>query len=339
MKIGNKDLTKRPYLIAEIGINHNGSFKKAKKMIIVAAQNGADAIKFQMFTLDTLIQPLQFEKALNITSIKWRDDFRKLEFPLKWLQPLKKLADKLKIDFLCTPFDTERLEHYLKIDPVGIKIASGDLTNHLLIKKAVASGKPVILSTGTGTKKEIETTLKLMNLKKTVLLDCVVSYPANILEYDLKNFKLLNKFGTTTGISDHTDSIFMPSLAIFNGGSIVEKHFTLDRTTPGGDHAISCEPSELNALSKSIQDAFQLCHKKSIKRSDQKERKYARRAIYAKKDIAIGDTFNEANTIALRPALKGVGAQNYNELFKQKSINNYSKGAIIKEVEVKRENK
>jgi len=335
MKIGKTDLNKQPYLIAEIGINHQGSFKKAKKMVIAAAQNGANAVKFQLFSLDTLIQPEQFEKVLKIDSTKWRDEFRKLEFPLKWLKPLKKLSDKLNVDFLCTPFDTIKLERYLEIDPVAIKIASGDLTNHLLIKKAATSKKPIILSTGTGTKKEIEAALALMNPKKTILLDCVVNYPANILEYDLKSFKQLSDFKTTIGISDHTDSIFMPSLAIYNGGSVVEKHFTLDKKTPGADHAISCEPAELQNLAKSIQDAFNLSHSKPLKRSDLKERKYARRAIYAKTDIAKGEVFNETNTIALRPALNGIGAQEYKTLFQEKARNKYTKGAIIKVKEIK----
>lgn len=339
MKIGTIDLKKQPYLIAEIGINHDGSFKKAKKMIIEAAQNGANAVKFQLFSLETLIQPEQFEKALKITSTKWRNNFKKIEFPLKWLKPLKTLADKLHVDFLCTPFDTERLEQYLKLDPVAIKIASGDLTNHLLIKKAVASKKTIILSTGTGTKKEIQAALNLVNIKKTILLDCVVSYPANILEYDLKNFKQLNKFGTITGISDHTDSIFMSSLAIYNGSSVVEKHFTLDKSTPGADHAISFEPAELKALAKSMHDAFKMCHNKPLSRSDKKERKFARRAIYAKNDIAKGESFNESNTIALRPAVNGIGAQDYGILFQEKALNKYTKGTIIRGEEVKKKKK
>jgi len=331
MKIGSVDIKKEVYLIAEAGSNHNGRLHLAKKLISAAAAAGADAVKFQLFSLNTLIQPEAFEKALGIKDSSWRDTLRKLEFKLEWLPVLKRYADQAGVDFLCTAFDGLRMEKYLQTAPVAVKIASGDLTTVPLLRMAGESGLPVILSTGAGKDAEIRTALKMTGLRKTVLLDCVMAYPASAESYGLKRMQGLQKlFNTSVGLSDHTLSMALAVLAVAGGASVVERHFTLDRTRKGADHAMSADPAGFRILAESVRDAVLLRKQKNAKRPDKKERIYARRALYAATKIEKGKLFTSSNCIPLRPADGGIPVAEIDSALGSPAHKEYRKGEPLR---------
>ena len=331
MKLGTKDLKNSVYLIAEAGSNHDGSLRRAKKLVRAAAESGADAVKFQLFSLDTLIQPEAFERVLGMKDTSWRENFRKLEFPLAWLPVLKKYAEAAGVDFLCTPFDRRRMQLYLDTCPVAVKVASGDLTTAPLLVQAGKSGLPVLLSTGASDNREITAALKLTGKKKTVLLDCVMAYPADASSYGLKRMEDLEKtFRVPVGLSDHTTSAALPALAVSRGMCVVERHFTLDRTRKGGDHHMSTDPAGFRLLAETVRDAAALRREKPGKRPDRKERVFARRALYAAEDIAAGTVLTEENCIPLRPADRGIPAAEIGRILGCKAGRSYTRGELIR---------
>lgn len=325
---------KAPYLIAEIGSNHNGKLSRAKRMMRSAASSGADAVKFQLFTLPQLIQPENYEKALALESSAWRSSFRKLEFKLSWLPELKRLADRLDVDFLCTPFDAESLAAYTALKPAAIKIASGDITHTALLRQAAASGIPVILSTGASTTNEIEKAVAITGKEKTALLDCVMSYPAPASAYSPERLSLLRKYCRITGVSDHTEGVALAAEAMLGGAVVIEKHFTLNRALPGADHAHSSEPKTFAVLKSIMLETFQLRAHGRTRPQDGAERIYARRAVYARVPIAQGEIFSEKNCIALRPALENyVPASSWDDLTGKAAKKSYTGGMGIEKQE------
>jgi len=330
---------KAAYLIAEIGSNHNGSFLRARRLIIAAAASGADAVKFQLFTLPTLIQPENFEKALSLGSdSKWEKGFRALEFALAWLPRLKRLADRLGVDFLATPFDEKSLAAYIQIQPAAIKIASGDITHHALLRRIAGAGLPKILSTGAANDAEIERALGILGKKDTALLDCVMRYPADGAEYSRIRIERLQKYAPVTGISDHSEGLLAAAEAVRAGATIVEKHFTTDRKQKGADHAMSAEPDTLRALKAIMGEALHVREAGQTEASDSAERVYARRAIYARHPIRSGDVFSEQNCIALRPAIADyVPASAWEGLEGRAAARDYSEGMGISFAELSKE--
>lgn len=330
MKLGKKNLNNDVYLIAEAGSNHNGSYRTARRLVVEAALAGAAAVKFQLFSLENLIAPEAFERALGIKDPSWRQGFRKLEFPLAWLPRLRRVADRAGIDLLCTPFDLPRLARYLEMQPPAVKIASGDVTFAPLLQAAGRSGLPVILSTGAAKEEEIASALALTGRKRTVLLDCVMAYPAQAAAYGLSRMEKLGKtFATPVGISDHTRSDALASILVQRGACVVEKHFTLDRRQAGADHAMSMEPEGLRLLVVALQEALALRIPPRGLRGDERERVYARRAIYARTDIAPGELLTADNCIALRPAAGGIAAWQWDRLLGTKSERPIPAGALI----------
>jgi sialic acid synthase SpsE len=319
-----------PYLIAEIGSNHGGQYMRARRLVIHAAASGADAVKFQLFTLRTLIQPETFEKALAIKSAAWRQDFKKLEFPLAWLPRLKRLADKLTVDFLCTPFNEASLAAYTAVLPPAVKIASGDITHHALLGKIAASGLPALLSTGASAKAEIKDALAILGKNNTALLDCVMRYPASEAEYSPERLTLLQSLSRLYGVSDHSMGSLLAADAVSSGALVVEKHFTLDRQWKGADNAMSADPAALKALKAIMLEAFALRTGGRIPARDSRERIYARRAIYAGTAIQAGEVFTENNCIALRPAVESyIPASSWQRLLGRNARQNYTEGEGI----------
>ena len=319
-----------PYLIAEIGSNHNGSFRRAKRLVIEAAKSGADAVKLQLFKLSTLIEPENFEKALSLTSSAWRNDFRALECPLVWLPKLKRLTDRLGVDFLCTPFDEESLAVYTGLQPAAVKIASGDITHQALLRRISLTGIPPLLSTGASTEAEITEALTLLKNGNTALLECVMRYPASNYEYSAERLRLLQNHARIVGVSDHSEGTLVAAEAVLSGALIIEKHFTIDRSIKGADHAMSAEPHTLRALKAIMLEAFALRAQGKTPPGDSAERVYARRAVYARSPIRKGDAFSEGNCIALRPAVgEYVPASSWTHLEGRPAVQNYERGMGI----------
>lgn len=330
MRIGTHDLQKRPYLIAEIGSNHDGSLRKARRLVRAAAEAGADAVKFQLFSLETLFQPEAYEKTLGLSDQSWRGTIRRLAFPLQWLLPLRHLSDRLGVHFLCTAFDEQRLAAYLALKPPAVKIASGDVTCTPLLRGAAKARVPVLLSCGAADMLEINHALDIIGRRRTLLLDCVVRYPASISEYGTDRLGILaQETGCGVGLSDHSRSLFLAPLAVFQGALVVERHFTLNNRAQGADHAMAADPSALQSLRSAIDDAAALRRKKREKRTDRKERVFARRAVYAAHAIARGDVFGPHNLICLRPNRGGIGAELWDRLVGRRAGRSYRTGEPI----------
>lgn len=331
MIIHNTTLEESCYIIAEIGLNHDGSLRKAKKMIHKAAQCGVHAVKFQLLTVEQLIQVKAYEQVLQLPS-NWLKEFSKYEFSYKWLPILKKEADKAGLDLIATPFSIEALDRYLEIDPPAIKIASGDI-NHLPLLRAVAGkrGKrPVILSAGAATSEEIDAALEILGRNNTVVLDCVMSYPADSSQYSIERMKNLSAtHSCLTGISDHTGNLALPVLAAFNGAAVIERHFTLNKKTKGADHHMATEPAEMQALARGVKDAVYMRNTPPQQREDSRERKFARRGIYAAVPIEKDQTICLEQLSFLRPAAMALDVSQVDQLIGHKADRDYQPGQPI----------
>lgn len=219
------------YVVAEAGSNHDGNYRQAVQLIHVAYLAGADAVKFQCLP----------------------------NLPHWWMTPLKSAAEMRGLDFLATPFDVDAVKVLDALDVPAIKIAAPELVNHELLDAVLKTGRPVILSTGMATMDEIDqalTRLRVMGDDDVALLQCTTSYPATPEQANLRAMQRMHEvFGVPVGLSDHTLGIAVPIAAAALGASVIEKHFTLDRTLQGPDHAFALEPADLRAMVEGIRAA------------------------------------------------------------------------------------
>jgi N-acetylneuraminate synthase len=330
-------MTDPVYIIAEAGVNHNGSLELAIDLVNVAAAAGADAVKFQTFKADKLVSRAASKAAYQIKSTG--DDesqyemIRKLELDEAAHGALISHCKTVGIEFLSTPFDHQSLEllaHQFNLSRV--KLPSGDITNGPLLLEAARTSKPVILSTGMSTLEEVETALGILAFgytesrespsieafksayasvtgknalkDKVALLHCTTEYPAPFVDVNLCAMATLQQaFGLPVGYSDHTLGISIPIAAVAMGAVIIEKHFTLDRTLPGPDHKASLEPDELKQMVKSIREVESALGS-SIKQpalSELKNRLVARKSLVAAQDIRKGEPFTQDNLAVKRP--------------------------------------
>lgn len=286
------------YIIAEIGSNHDGSLEKAFHLISLAKEAGADAVKFQSFTADTLTNFYTKKEGAWIKEPAF-EILEKLELPLEWHEKLKKHADKQGVDFLSTPFDSKRLELLISLEVPLIKIASGDLTNYELLKAASQSKIPVVISTGAALLNEVKDAFTLLKNAQTAgiaILQCVSCYPAVIEKANILAMKAMQEeFLVPVGYSDHTPGHIVSLAAVALGASIIEKHFTDDKTLKGPDHPHSLNPDEFAQLVTSIRSLEQALGS-GIKEpilEEMDERIMARRAFYAAKKIPKGATLTK----------------------------------------------
>jgi len=303
--------TKKPYIIAEIGINHEGNFLTAKKLILAAKKAGANAVKFQVFKPETLaIKKSKKTKFQKKTSGK--EDLSNiwnrvcLTYPI--LKKLRNYSKELKIDFICTPFDFESLNLIKKLNLSAIKIASSDMTDYPLISEIAKLKKPIILSTGMSNGMEISKTLKIINSKNITILHCVSMYPCDNNKANLNRIlSLKKKFKKyTIGYSDHCKNFEASIFALSLGAKVIEKHFTLDKKRVGLDHSLSADPIDLKIIcdyAKSIND---LPGKGKINPSSQEQKftKFFRKGIYANKKLSKNQVIKRDDLIIRRPENK-----------------------------------
>lgn len=259
IKIKDKIINSKPFVIAEIGHNHQGSIKKAKQLILAAKNAGADAVKFQkrdnknLYTEEFYNSPYISENSYAKTYGKHRDF---LEFNFTQYKILKKYSKKLNIIFFATPFDYKSVDFLEKLNVPCYKIASGDLTNIFLQKYIAKKNKPVFLSTGGGTIKDIDRAVKniLKYNKKLVILHCTASYPADVNDMNLNIIKELKRKykKITIGLSDHENGIDAASVAYMLGARVFEKHFTINRSWKGTDQSFSLEPRGLSKMIRNL---------------------------------------------------------------------------------------
>ena len=308
------------YVIAEIGINHNGKLDLAKKLIDVAVNSGANAVKFQkrnlaeLYKNDLLDDPnLESQGFEILVGVLKEVEFGESEY--------RKIIDYCKekqITFLCTPWDISSIEFLEKFDVSAYKIASADMTNFPLLKHLCSKNKPLIISTGMSEMKEIEMTVNFLknNNANFVMLHCNSTYPSPIDSLNLELIPVLSeKFQIPVGYSGH-ESGFIPSLTAVNMGAImIERHITLDKTMEGIDQSSSLEPQEFTQLIKYIRDSEKAKGKpiKKMTRGEILQREVLGKSIISSQDIDIGEKFSEKNLEVKGPA-KGLSPQHYYEI-------------------------
>ncbi len=327
----------KTYIIAEAGVNHNGSIEMAKQLIDVAAEARADAVKFQTFKAEkiaTLKAPkAEYQTNTTDSSESQFEMIKKLELNIPGHKKLIEYCQMREIQFLSTPFDLESVTLLADtFDLPQLKIPSGEITNAPLLLKAARTNKPIILSTGMSTIGEIEMALGVLAFgytqpalkptltgfqeayysesgqnalkEKVVLLHCTTEYPAPFIDVNLYAMDTLHStFNLPVGYSDHTPGIAIPIAAVAKGATVIEKHFTLDRNLPGPDHKASLEPDELKEMVKSIRQVEKALGSplKRPAKSELKNRLVARKSLIAIQDIRKGELFTESNLEAKRP--------------------------------------
>lgn len=300
---------KRVFVIAEAGSNHNGSLKQAQKLIDVARDAGADAVKFQVFRAQTMYPDRRIEvKYLKDSGIKdsLYDIIRKMEIPPDWIPKLHRHCRRRGIAFLATPFDLDAVRW---LDPYVdfFKIASYEALYLDLLKAVRRTGKPLIISTGGSTLKEIDLLMRkgLRGYRdRTVLLHCIAKYPAPIEQAGLAVLPFLaRRYGVQVGYSDHTrHPLIAPVLAVGLGARVIEKHFTLDRRLPGPDHAFAIEPDELRAMVSAIRDAERAIEGGGSRplQACERELYYYKRCLYCVQDMPRGHRLSRRDLKVLR---------------------------------------
>ena len=290
------------YVVAEIGGNHDGSLVRAKRLVDIAAQTGADAAKFQIYRASRLVHSHQpaLPQAKAAGFARQIDRFRALEFTDKQWMLLIEHCAKRDIDFLASCFDLETLRQYAPYMH-AIKIASGDLTFHDLIREAVEIGKPVWLSTGAATMEEIQAADRLVPLDRGVVMHCVSCYPTLNADANLGMIRLLAEKFHHVGYSDHTMGTIACKAAAAMGAMVIEKHFTDERKTHG-DHPLSATPGEMESLVNHIRVLECMMTATTPAHCEQPSRKTMRRGARASVKILKGDLITRDNVVMLRPA-------------------------------------
>ena len=321
-----------PYIIAEIGINHEGNFNLAKKSIKSAKISGAHAVKFQLFNPKTLAQ----QKSIKTDSQKKRtikketlyQMLKRLTLNLPQLKKLKKYAKSMSLDFICSIFDEESLNLSKKIGLDAYKIASSDITDIKLLYQIKKINKPIILSTGMASHNEIKNAIKILGQQKVYLLHCVSLYPCLIDDINLNRINSLSKkFKLPIGFSDHTLGVNACLMAITMGSQIIEKHFTLNKSWIGADHELSADPKDLKIICDFSKNYKKLLGKGSIEPSnkEKKMRKFFRKSLVAKRNIEKGDKITIEDVEGRRPG-NFLKAENLNKI-----INKKIKSKILKD--------
>ncbi len=288
----------RPYIIAEIGFNHAGDMNLACRMIEEAAQAGADAVKFQTFKAADLALPSSDHYALIASG----------ELDQRHHEILSTAAQKADVAFLSTPFSTEAVGMLDEIGVPAFKIASMDLTNHIMLMRVAKTGKPVLLSTGMCNLAEIDAAVKVLHSQgadKVVLMHCLSKYPAQATDLNLRALSVLSEsFHLPTGYSDHYPGVSACLAAGLLGARVIETHFTLDTDTPGGDHAHSADPQMLRKLVADLKHFGQMLGGKRFfqQRPDREYQSTFRRGLFAARDLPSGHLLTEKDVLTCRPA-------------------------------------
>ena len=325
---------KLPYVIAEIGINHNGDFSLAKKMILSAKKSGANCVKFQSFKAEEYIScyapKATYQKKYKKSQLEL---IKSCELKIETLRKLKKFARQINIDFLCTPFEIKSLKELVKIGVPAIKISSDNLNNIPFLIEVSKTKLPVLLSTGMANLQEVEKAVKIFNKTKSPLLlfQCTSNYPSSIKNSNLEVLKVFrDKFKCLVGLSDHTQS-FLPSIiAVTLGAVVIEKHFTLSRKLRGIDQQASLEPNELKDLINKCKQT-KIILGNSIKCPTTEELnsiKTVRRSLVASKNLRKGIKIKKDMFEIKRPGT-GISPENYKKISGLKLLRNKKKDQVF----------
>jgi len=301
------------FIVAEAGSNHNGEFKQALQLIDVAAEAGADAVKFQHFKAAKLYPKSAGESDYLNTPRSIYDIIHDMETPDEWVPRLAEYCRTKGLAFLSSPFD-EASADLLNPHVPAFKVASYEMTHAPLIRHIARKRKPMIVSTGTASLDEVMRAVEVIRSEgneQIIVLQCTAKYPAPLEAVNAKTIvSLRNATGLPTGLSDHSrDPILAPVVAVALGACLIEKHFTLSNSLPGPDHAFAVEPHELKTLVQRVREAERaLGHgRKEPLPEEQELRAFARRSIFAIRDIQVGERLSPGNVAVLRCGKLGFG--------------------------------
>ena len=328
-------------IIAEAGVNHNGSLQLAKQLVDVAADAGVDYVKFQTFKANKIVskqaqKAIYQQKTTDITESQL-EMLKRLELDETTHIELIAYCQEKNIAFLSTAFDFDSIELLQKLGITLGKIPSGELTNLPFLRKMATTFPKLILSTGMADMEEIEATIHVLieagtKRENLTVLHCNTEYPTPFEDVNLKAMlSIQEQINVNVGYSDHTLGIAIPIAAVTMGATIIEKHFTLDRNMEGPDHKASLEPAELKAMVQGIRNVELALSGTGIKiasNSEQKNKVVARKSIVASKNINIGDIFTEENITAKRPG-NGINPMRWDEIIGKKAIKDFEEDELI----------
>ena len=325
------------YIIAEAGVNHNGSFELACRLVDVAKAAGVDCIKFQTYKTENLVshsaKKAEYQKETTGGGSQ-TDMLKKLELSYDEFVKLKVYCDEIGISFLSTPFDFESIGFLNSIDMPFWKIPSGEITNYPYLVAIAKTGKPVVMSTGMCEMCEISEAIKVLKDNGTTsikLLHCNTEYPTPFEDVNLKAIQTIkDAFGLEVGYSDHTKGIEVPVAAVALGATIIEKHFTLDRNLEGPDHKASLEPEELTLMVKCIRNIEKAIGNgnKTPSPSEKKNITVARKSIVAKRAIRRGEVLSEDNLTVKRPG-NGINPMRWKEVIGTVAVRDFKEDELI----------
>lgn len=328
-------------IIAEAGVNHNGSSETARRLIDVAAEAGVDYVKFQTFKADRLVSAsapkAEYQRAAAQTPGETQYQMlKKLELSEELHFQLIDYCKRQGVKFFSTAFDLPSIDFLASLRLGLWKVPSGEITNYPYLKRIASRHEPVILSTGMCTWADIEAAVQVfldegLTRQQLTLLHCNTEYPTPMQDVNLRAMPALKeRFGIETGYSDHTPGIEVPVAAVALGATVIEKHFTLDKTMEGPDHRASLEPHELKAMVRAIRNIEQALGsaEKEITPSEAKNRAVARKSIVAACLIRQGEVFTEANLTVKRPGT-GVSPMRWNEIIGKQAARDYRPDELI----------
>jgi len=295
------------FIIAEIGMNHNGDLKLAKKIIRAAAKAGADAAKFQIFTAEKLVtKDAETYGNQDGHLPKYQQEmYKKHEFTKEQYRQLKKYCDKLGLVFFASVWDEENADLLEDVGGEIFKFGSMDITHLPLLEHVAKKDKPIMLSTGMSTIDEVKEAVEVItrHTDKLMLLHCVSAYPAKAEDANMRSMLQLKQFGFPIGFSDHTPDVLTDTVAVALGANIIEKHFTVDKKLPGVDHHLSLNPKEMKRMVDEIRLTEKMLgsQEKIITESEKETRMMARRSVIARVDIPQGTKITNEMLIIKRP--------------------------------------
>lgn len=327
----------KPYIIAELSANHNGSIDNALKSIEVAASCGVDAIKIQSYSPDTMTidcdkEDFQIHGGLW-DGYKLYDLYQWAQTPFEWHQQLFNKAKEVGVTLFSTPFDESAVDMLEALNAPAYKIASFELTDLPLIKYVAQTGKPMIMSTGMADINEIEEAIKTARdngCKDLVVLHCISAYPAPAEQSNLATIQdLAQRFQVISGLSDHTLGTVVSVTSVGLGASLIEKHFTLDRSEDGPDSAFSLEPTELEKLVKETNIAYQAIGQAGYERKPvEADNIKFRRSLYFVNDLKAGDVITQADVRRIRPGF-GLAPKYYLDIIGQQVNQDVERGSAV----------
>lgn len=329
-------MSKHVLIIAEAGVNHNGSLELAKQLIDKAVEAGVDIIKFQTFKSEKLVSKAAKQAEYQQKNIGKKDKgqlamLKKLELSQADHEELISYCNERGIRFFSTAFDMDSIDYLHSLDMGLWKIPSGEITNYPYLRKIAQYKEPVILSTGMCELSDIEAAMKVLldfgvRKEQITILHCNTEYPTPFADVNLKAMlEIGEKFSVQIGYSDHTKGIEVPIAAVALGATVIEKHFTLDKNMEGPDHKASLEPDELKAMVSAIRNIEQALGSghKTISESERKNIEIARKSIVAARPIEAGELLTEENLTVKRPG-NGISPMRWNEVVGTRAVQSFN---------------